>query len=214
MSRRVGLRTIQSVGGKVPYAPEFYDGFETGDFSKWTIATDALIIASPVHHGNYAARGNTYGILQHALSPVSRTYFSRIFFYASQLLLGGADYTGFLRNHAHVGEIVQIGLQRVGAVYYLYWINTLGTNALITGTTPITEGWHCLELEAHHAIGQTNRVWLDGALEFEDAIIFDPGGSIITLEVNPTDATPRVDIDCVIGDIIRPTCAYHSDIKV
>lgn len=58
LSRRVGLRTMPSIGGKVPCpsGEQMINGdFETGDSTGWTL-NSGIIQSITVHAGTYAAR--------------------------------------------------------------------------------------------------------------------------------------------------------------
>lgn len=67
MSRRIGIRNIQSIGGRVPGIKSpiviyFQSGFETGDYTEWTAKYPAagahvpVIDSSVKHDGTYSSR--------------------------------------------------------------------------------------------------------------------------------------------------------------
>lgn len=76
MSRRVGLRYMQSVGGKGLVCPEGEQfengGFETGDTTGWTTTGTGGVSTSRPHTGTYSARteNQTFGLSQEFAAPI------------------------------------------------------------------------------------------------------------------------------------------------
>lgn len=71
MSKRIGLRTIPSIGAKVPCpsGEQFVNGgFETGDFTGWTHTGGWKIFPYDYHTGLYSAMTSADGVLEQDFS--------------------------------------------------------------------------------------------------------------------------------------------------
>jgi len=213
----ISMGRVTVVPPPPPYTPEFYDGFETGDFSKWNIATTVQVITSPTHHGNYAARStnDATASLRHNITPGAvQSYFVRFFGYFSSMTGTGGrllyDIFDSIGN-----EIMQLQLYRLNAAQ-IWRLALLDWDAGWTeGTTEVTAGWHCIEIQV--TIGATTttyNVWLDGNLEITKTSSNPSNLAFFILYPYYVTTTPKMDIDCVIGDTTRPTCTYYSNLGV
>jgi hypothetical protein len=209
MSRRIGLRTIHSAGGMKLYVPEFYDGFETGDFRKWNDAVNYVIVTSPVHHGKYAATdsNDSSNLLQHNITVATNTYFIRFYAYFSSIPGGsGYIYVVAVTNFTFVLDLIY----QSGNPYV--WLFD-GSNSA-TGSTPITAGWHCIDMEINTGPSAAESVWLDGNLQIQQTWnepSVNIGGFYLYCR---SSSNPSWVYDDIIGDVVDPTCVYHSNIGV
>ena len=195
------------------YTPEFYDGFETGDFIKWDFIENVQITNSPIHHGSYAAQTTGAGVwssLQHNISSPVPKYFVRCFVYfhvddgVTRALIDVMSLLNFMGtlniDHDGLGNRILSITDYLGNAYY--------------GTTLVTNGWHCIEFEVNKGVGAILNVWLDGNLEVtitldnpnEDLILFYLRLGFLWFA--------ETEIDCVIGDVVRPTCTYYPSLGV
>jgi len=196
-----------------PYTPEFYDGFDKGDFSKWSEAVAVQVITSPVHHGTYAARSTNDATahLRHIFSAGVPTYIIRFFGYFSVMTgTGGQVLLGVLSDGTLICELY---LSWDGAKWVLALFDYEG--GWTEGPTSITAGWHCIIIEANKGTGAVMNVWLDGALEISKTVN-NPDTDLTSFYLYPyyPTTTPKMDVDCVIGDTTNPTCAYYPHLGV
>jgi len=211
----ISMGRVTVVPPPPPYTPEFYDGFETGDFTKWDEATAVQVITSPTHHGNYAARSTNdiTRILRHIFTSGVGTYFVRFFgSFSSMTGSGGQVLLGVYSNGTLICELY---LYRANAseIWRLALLDY--ASGWTEGTIEVTAGWHCIEVEVNKGSGATLNVWLDGALEIT-VTVNNPNTDLTSFYLYPyyPTTTPKMDIDCVIGDTTRPTCTYYSNLGV
>jgi len=195
------------------FIPEFYDGFETGDLSKWTSTSQVQIVTTPVHHGSYAAQsanGIGLSILRHELASPVAGYFLRAWVYFHD---PPESIIRALLSVATASYIIgDVGINADGVNRVLRLTDYLG-NAY-DGTTQVTAGWHCVEIETHKGAGATINVWLDSNLEIT-LTIDNPNEDINAFDIYlDFSGIEKTEIDCVLASETDPTCAYHSDIGV
>ncbi|MEP7105387.1 MAG: hypothetical protein ABI838_06050, partial [Chloroflexota bacterium] len=143
----------------VPATRLFYDGFETGNFSKWTTATGLTAQQQTVYSESWAARAAN----NHAATFADRDIAAQTDLYArAQVFVSarstGADLLGFrLRSGT---AIVTLGTSASGNLYYRNGINA---SVASSATSLGTGSWH--EIRLHVKVsGATSQVevWLDG----------------------------------------------------
>jgi len=212
----VGVRGLALVGPEIPpYAPEFYDGFASGDFTKWTAYASALIITSPVHHGTYAARStnDVTNHLDHQIASGYGTYYTRFYAYFENFITGpGSRILWEIRtlNNFIAGLYMEVG---AGSSSWRLALDCY-YGSYVVGSTVLTTGWHCIEILVNKGTGGVMRVWLDGTLEI-DTTANNPNADMWKFFLDLYYTTnPRFILDCVIGDGARPTCSYYSHLDV
>ena len=185
----------------------FTDGFESGSLSpNWTqYASSALTVnQQTVHSGTYSVRVNSVGgsptnIYSHPLSSPSNPIYMREYVYVNSITapstngdyyeVGGfADLTGGA-NHGD-GEICVFNVG--GTLYWGLYVRDLGnpsgfshyiSTANTTGTaTPVTIGWHSLELQ--HVTGVTS------PLTYGEEVLLVDGNTVVDISTINSDRTP------------------------
>jgi chitodextrinase len=143
-----------------PATPLFYDGFETGNFSRWTTATGMTAQQQTVYAESWAARASN----NHAATFADRDIAAQADLYARLHVFvssqsTGADLLGFrLRTGS---AILTLGTTTAGNLYYRNGINA---NVVTSSTSLGAGGWH--EVKLHVKVSGTTsqvEVWLDGA---------------------------------------------------
>ena len=224
-SRRVGLRTIPSIGGKAPVCPfEFYDGWETADFSKWSTSVESPydIITSPTHHGDYAAKGKiSAGALKNTMVGTPSDYYIRLYFRLTGTTPTGGSSAPFIKTMT-VGNVDILDVYMItggagggpGVGGPRFELMDLIDGAWADGTTTlVADKWYCVEIlcQGDNA-SAVQKLWLDGTLEV--SINPDVSGRVNNyfLMYSVTWGAPytgRNIIDCLISDPTRPTCVYY-----
>jgi len=221
-SRRIGLRTIQSIGGKVAVCPfEFYDGLETGDLSKWRVlvADSYEIITDPTHHGDYAAKALiSNGGLEHTVTDLEDYYFIRFYFRLTGVIPTGGSSGEFLRVYDEELAIYIItggagGGPGVGGPRFE--LQNLISGAWADGTTTLeVDTWYCVVLKAQaDNADATHKLWLDG--EEEISLDDDTEGyshdnfNISSIYWTGNSYTGRAIIDCFLCGYTEPSCDYY-----
>lgn len=197
------------------YAPEFFDGGETGDASKWDAVVGGVYtsVMWPVHHGNRAWTITNFGYTSHLLTVVTGHYYVRGWIYFVGL------------NGAGNVELLQMDAEAPGGTFFLLYYGKVGANWLLrlfdqdstwtNGTTLLTVGWHCVQVELENGNNPVN-VWLDGNLEITRTMNRWPQNirSFYLWCYNTPAWPPYHFADCVIGDVRRPTCSYYPHLGV
>jgi chitodextrinase len=153
--------TLAAAGTTLPQDKLFEDGFESGDFSRWTDAWGMSARTSDVASGSWAARANSTGQATYAYKelPVSE----RELFYRTRFKI-----------NSQVGHSVMLLRFRTGAGTSLVTVFLTSTGRLAvrnevtaatsTDTSTVAGAqWHRVEL--HAAVSETDpeiEVWLDG----------------------------------------------------
>jgi len=205
---------LQSAGkGVLPYSPEFYDGLESGDLSKFDETYGVQVITSPVHHGTYAvgptgAGGLSY--LKHLIASPVGTYFVRCLVKISSY---AEIYSRALIDiYAGVNILGTVSLEWDGSKRVLGLTDYLAN--FILGTTELIVGWHCIIFEISKGTGAVLNVWLDDLLEITTTCN-NPDVDIDAFAVFcDYDGTLATEIDCIIGDDTNPTCTYYDHLGV
>ena len=151
-----------TAGVTLPAAPPplWADGFETGDTSAWTGASNLAVETTDVHSGAYAAEGNTTTGGTFARETLPATYtdaYARVAFE--------------VKSQASQVTLLRLRDTPTGSGGYLYVTSggKLGfrSDALPAGTTSSVapgSGWHVIELHLHvSGAASAVDVWLDGS---------------------------------------------------
>lgn len=97
----------------------FYDGFETGDFSKWNDHVGAVISNTYKHSGNYSAKFETGGNEMKIVKNNSSNNYVRIEFYVYITYWGSPLSSGYL----HIGGNGWVWFWQLYNVNYSYFYN-------------------------------------------------------------------------------------------
>jgi hypothetical protein len=139
----------------------FFDGFETGNMSRWTFVSGLTAQQTDVDAGNWAASGtSTAGTAAYARRVL--TCDQNSVYYRLRFKLISKDATSFYPLKFRTGADVSIGGVFVDSQGLLSYRSDAG-NITKNSTTIVTSGvWHTLE--AHFAVtNQVVEVWYDGA---------------------------------------------------
>ncbi len=146
-------------GSASPATALFYDGFETGNFSKWTANTSLTAQQQTVYAESWAARANNNHAATFADKDITAQteLYARVHVFVSSRSTG-ADMLAFRLKSG--SAIVTVGTTAAGNLLYRN-----GTNAtVVTSATSLnTGGWH--ELKLHVKVSGASslvEVWLDG----------------------------------------------------
>jgi outer membrane protein assembly factor BamB len=142
--------------------PIFFDGFESGNLSNWTSATNIVVQTQVVDSGSYAARATSSGAgatsaYKALTNSVADLYYRLRFRVISQ----GANSVDLLRVMSGATSIATVYLTSSDALA----LKDIVTNKATVSTTNVSKGvWHDVEIEVmpNGGSGKVN-VWLDGA---------------------------------------------------
>jgi hypothetical protein len=144
-----------------PVSYLFYDGFESGDFSKWngTILTSgetATVTTTRPHHGTYSALFTTngtggteraYSYVNFSFSPQTEIYVRGYFNIENGLSMVDNDdrFNFFALQNANGDTIASAGVRRINDAD-LWSITTSLTGIWNATQGPSTNQWYCVEL--------------------------------------------------------------------
>lgn len=166
-------QTVALSGTGITPTVYFYDGFESGDLSNWTLSNadstgQATVQTSVVNTGSYAAAltnsSGQYVYLYTALpgGPQSQT-FTRFYFRLSSLANGTILAIGRNASGGNVWEI-DYDAARQGLDIY-FWANGGGVYTMFTPNNSLTaNAWHYVEVQDTEATNGQAQAWLDGTL--------------------------------------------------
>jgi hypothetical protein len=155
-SQPITVTVSTSTGG-----PLFFDGFESGNLSNWSSATNIIVGTQVVDTGTHAARATSTGTgatsaYKALTDPVADLYYRLRF----RILSQGPNSVDLLR--------VMSGATSIATVYVtsadMLALKNNFTNKATTSTATVGQGaWHDVQIEVmpNGASGQVN-VWLDG----------------------------------------------------
>jgi chitodextrinase len=142
----------------------FTDGFETGNFSKWTANTGLVAQQQEVLSGAWAARGTSAGSANWAYAQLGSTYGELFYRIRFKVLSQGAasnNSVNLLKLRTGTGGAI-LGLYRnpQGRLGYRNEIAALST----TSSTTITAGtWHEVQIRARiNGASGESETWFDG----------------------------------------------------
>jgi hypothetical protein len=187
-----------------PTAGSGVEGFETNDFTTWTSTTGTpSVVASPVHHGSYAARLVYNYNAQRITKNIADTY-TTVFFraYISYLTTVPASYAPLMScvddNYNLVWQLMWKNDTLRLTRYYPATVSTTWSNAFSADT------YYCFEVKTvENASTGEYLVYVDGTKRITDAGLDTSG--IDNLVINNLgysaaygDSTPTIYYDCVV----------------
>jgi Bacterial Ig domain/Calcineurin-like phosphoesterase len=179
----------------------FSDGFESGNFSKWTWMTGLSVQPQQVYNGAYAARQTSTSAATWAYKQLDITQ-PNLYYRLHFKLISQSSNVYLLKFRTATGtSILGVYVSSSGKLAYR---NDAGSTT-VTSTTSVTSGvWHDLQVRAsiNGAAGQTE-IWLDG-VRINDLSKTEALGSIpigrIQLGDNSGSRTYDVALDEVVVD--------------
>jgi chitodextrinase len=142
----------------------FSDGFESGDLSLWTNASNLSVQQQAVYDGSYAARETSNGTVKtYATKTLSTTQMELYYSTAFKIISKSSSTSAYLqrfRTSAN-GSILGLLITSNGKLAFRNFVNS-STNS--NGPVVSTGFWH--QVETHLRINGTSslvEVWLDGA---------------------------------------------------
>jgi len=155
-----GAVTTQDFALASNHTVVFSDGFESGNFSAWTVAKGLVIESTRVHTGTFAARVNTTrggGFARKSLTSTYTAGFGRVWFDVTS----AASQVNVIRLDSSSGAPI--------ASLYLTPSKRLamkaGSTTVVSPATVSTGSFHELELGiVINSASSTTQVWLDGVL--------------------------------------------------
>jgi hypothetical protein len=173
----------------------FADGFESGDFSKWTSTVNdgggsaPLVQTGLSHNGNYNMKGEVTGVDQSSgvtkeFSASAIVYFR---FYMQLNSVPGLNkityYAGLF--DAAFAEIVYVFIRNTAGINYWGFYSNLGSVSIAeaVASNPVANKFYCVELMRDN----TNNVatlWVDGIQKATQAIAFTADSTGIAFGIN------------------------------
>jgi chitodextrinase len=144
--------------------PIFTDGFETGNFSKWTTNTGLVAQQQEVFAGSWAARGTTTNAATWAYKTLGTTHselYYRIRFKVLSQAAASNNTVNLLKLRTATGSSI-LGVSRNATGRLGYRNDVAGVSS--TSTTTVTTGaWHEVQirLKINGASGESE-TWFDG----------------------------------------------------
>ncbi len=149
----------------------FSDGFETGDFSNWTLpnsdSTGQLAVqSSVVHSGNYAAAitnvSGQYAYLNTAMPGGAQSQtFTRFYFQLTTVANGTILAVGHNATNGNIWEIDYNGNRHGLDIYF--WNSSGGIYSIFTANNVINANtWYSVELEDLEITSGHGQAWLNG----------------------------------------------------
>jgi hypothetical protein len=145
----------------------FEDGFETGDFSKWTVKNGGYVTSGDAHHGTYKAVLNASGQYDQARF----TNVEHCFFRAYVMFKSFPNTTGY--------ETPVLGVYNTSGIYMaevrvrnvtgtIKWALRYYNNGQYTIISeqqkPVLDKWYCVEVEgkSNSTTAAESRIYIDG----------------------------------------------------
>jgi hypothetical protein len=145
----------------------FEDGFESGDFSKWSVLAGGSVTSGEAHHGTYKAVFSS-GYVQAQFAPVDHC-FMRAYVMFKTFPANGTDCTvfGIWKSTSPNRYMAEVRVTNVSGIvkwrmrYYdngtYYYVNSEQQN-------PVLDTWYCVEVEAksNTLTGAESRIYVNG----------------------------------------------------
>jgi len=164
-------QSVPLSGTGVVQGTYFSDGFETGDFSKWSFSNSdstgkATVQTGVVNSGQYAAQftnsSGQYVYLYTALpgGPQALTY-TRFYFRFSSMA-GGSELAMGINNNGGNAWEVDYDANLKGLDIY-FWDSTGSLHSLSTPANALSANtWYSIEVEDQEVTSGVGQVWLNG----------------------------------------------------
>jgi len=175
----------------------FFDGFESGDMSRWTTSTGMTVQGQVVNDGSFAAEGVAAGAPAYAYKALSQTWTSLYYSARFDIVSQGSNSAYLLRFRT--GAKAAIAALYVSSTGKLGLRNDL-TGVSTTSSTAVSRGtWHTVEMFG--SINGTDgsqgaiSVWLDGSPVTQLTGIQSLGTTPIGyLQLGDTSTAPTSDV--------------------
>jgi hypothetical protein len=145
----------------------FDDGFETGDFSKWTVKSGGFVTSGDAHHGTYKAVLNVSGQYDQAkFTSVDHCFFRAYVMFKSfpangteTTILGVYNTSSIYMSEARVANVN--GTLKWKLRYY---DNGAQYTAVSEQQKPVLNTWYCVEVEgkSNSTTAAESRIYIDG----------------------------------------------------
>jgi parallel beta-helix repeat protein len=157
-----GLSNTSTVTTPAAGAALFSDGFETGNFSNWTLNTGLLAQQQEVYQGSWAARGTTTSAATWASKTLGSTQSELYYRIRFKVISQGSTSTVNLLKLRTVTGTAILGLFRnsSGNLGYRNEVAAVSTSS----STPVTTGvWHQVQVRVRiNGASGESETWFDG----------------------------------------------------
>jgi parallel beta-helix repeat protein len=157
-----GLSNTSTVTTPAAGAALFSDGFETGNFSNWTLNTGLLAQQQEVYQGSWAARGTTTSAATWAYKTLGSTQSELYYRIRFKVISQGSTSTVNLLKLRTVTGTAILGLFRnsSGNLGYRNEVAAVSTSS----STPVTTGvWHQVQVRVRiNGASGESETWFDG----------------------------------------------------
>jgi hypothetical protein len=145
----------------------FEDGFETGDFSKWTVKNGGYVTSGDAHHGTYKAVLNASSQYDQArFTNIDHCFFRAYVMFKSfpttgleTPILGVYNTSGIYMAEARVGNFA-------GTLKWRLRFYNGTTHYTVTSEQqkPVLDTWYCVEVEgkSNTTTGAESRIYING----------------------------------------------------
>jgi len=168
--------TVMLLQGKASTISGFSDGFESGNFNKWTGTSagsgdSTTVGTSQPHHGIYSARftsdgaGSEYAYCYETISSSTELYVRGYFYVSRSGIVDNGDRFYFIVFRAGSNNVAYAGWRKTGGVVKWTLLIKSGTTSVVAYSTasPSLNRWYSIEL--HWKKDSTNglgELWVDG----------------------------------------------------
>jgi hypothetical protein len=147
----------------------FTDGFETGDFSLWTIPSsdstgqktvETTVVNSGTHAAQFTNAANQYTYIYTALPAAESQTYTRFYFRFSSM--GGATELAMARNNT--GNVWEVDYDpNLKGLDFFFWDASNNVYTLLTSANALAANtWYSIEVEDNEAAAGVGQAWLNG----------------------------------------------------
>jgi hypothetical protein len=145
----------------------FEDGFETGDFSKWTVQSGGFVTSEDAYDGTYKAVLNVSGQYEQARFTGVDDCFMRAYIMFKSFPASGTDTTIFgvyNLNGNYTAEARVANVSGTAQWELRYFDAGVSHTALSVQQMPVLDTWYCVEVEgrANSATNAESRIYING----------------------------------------------------